>query len=186
MHGEFLDCMELLLGAGAKVCWRSGCVRVTGTCAARRARRGEPHSTALGGIPGQAQVREGASVIRRGPDAARHGWPVCARGACQRPPTPSSTPLHLASGAESSKCTKLLSKDQDPDLINAADSDGMTAAHWCAFHNHPKHLECLIDAGADLGIADLEGKLPIHWTANNTDDTTVKYLMVRACQRGRS
>jgi hypothetical protein len=40
---------------------------------------------------------------------------------------------------------KMLVKDQDVELINAADNDGMTAAHWCAFHNHWKHLECLLE-----------------------------------------
>ena len=72
---------------------------------------------------------------------------------------------------------KLVCKDQKPAVLNAVDQDGMTAAHWCAFHNHWKHLDCLVAEGADIHIKDNEGKMPVHWTNNNQDETTIQYFV---------
>ena len=40
--------------------------------------------------------------------------------------------------------------------VNAAQGDGMTALHWCAAHDHPKHLDALLGAGADVRVKDGE------------------------------
>lgn len=147
VHGGFLDCMELLLSGGAN----ANIAGVEGKTAL--------HWCAIQGKHKFIKVllAYGASVAVKDTDGR--------------------TALHLATGVESSKCVKMLCKDIAPNVLNGADNDGMTAAHWCAFHNHVKHLECLIEAGADLGIVDLEGKLPIHLTISNTDETTLQYLM---------
>jgi ankyrin repeat protein len=55
------------------------------------------------------------------------------------------TPLHLSTGSESAKCTKQLLRYLDRDAVNDADVEHMTAAHWCAYHDHSKHLELLIE-----------------------------------------
>ncbi len=139
---------------------------------ARRARRGEPHRPALGCLPGQAQVCQDPPLLRRWCPFSRCWWPVCTRlmatvyvivlpcslhvSINTEPPCicrrePKAPRLH---GWHVCDCCvlrlyvqsmKMLVKDQDVELINAADNDGMTAAHWCAFHNHWKHLECLLE-----------------------------------------
>lgn len=85
------------------------------------------------------------------------------------------TPLHLSTGAESSKCIKQIIKrlPAGDGSIDTLDNDQMTAAHWCAFHGHHKHLDLLIAAGANLAIPDGEGKLPIHWTSANANTKTL-------------
>eukprot|EP00039_Didymoeca_costata_P001207 m.50583 g.50583 ORF g.50583 m.50583 type:complete len:904 (+) comp10680_c0_seq1:266-2977(+) len=91
----------------------------------------------------------------------------------------SRTPLHMSMGAGSSKCCKLLLKAAiAPDeLVNTPDKDHMCAQHWCAFHNHHKHMDLLIAYGADLMLRDAEGKLPIHWTAANEDAKTLSRIL---------
>jgi len=89
------------------------------------------------------------------------------------------TPLHLSTGADSSKCTKQIVKRLPADgSVDIVDSDQMTAAHWCAFHGHHKHLEILISAGASLTVPDGEGKLPLHWTSANTNTKTLAKLLL--------
>jgi len=89
------------------------------------------------------------------------------------------TPLHLSTGADSSKCTKQIVKRLPADgSINIVDNDQMTAAHWCAFHGHHKHLEILVSAGANLTMSDGEGKLPLHWASANTSPKTVAKLLL--------
>eukprot|EP00048_Salpingoeca_helianthica_P016841 m.234458 g.234458 ORF g.234458 m.234458 type:complete len:966 (+) comp19622_c0_seq1:1356-4253(+) len=88
------------------------------------------------------------------------------------------TALHLSTGAESSKCTKLLMKYMDPAAVNVADEERMTAAHWSAFHDHAKHLDLLIGGGADLLLADSEGRIALHWTATNPTQITCNLILV--------
>jgi ankyrin repeat protein len=90
------------------------------------------------------------------------------------------TPLHLSTGAESSKGTKLLLKAMPEEGVNIVDKDSMTAAHWCAFHGNHKHLELLVSAGANLTVADAEGKLPVHWTSANTTAKTLTMIIEAA------
>jgi hypothetical protein len=42
------------------------------------------------------------------------------------------------------QCMKLLVQDVEAAVVDQVDAEGMTAAHWCAFHNHWKHLDCLV------------------------------------------
>ncbi|RUS70790.1 hypothetical protein EGW08_021449, partial [Elysia chlorotica] len=43
----------------------------------------------------------------------------------------------------------------------------MTAMHWAAFHDRPDHLMQLIQKGGDVLARDVDGKLPLHWAAQN-------------------
>ena len=89
-----------------------------------------------------------------------------------------STALHMSTGSDSSKCTKLILKYLTSESIDEADSESMTAAHWCAFHDHVKHMDLLVEAGANLMLPDREGRLPIHWTSSNTTQSTCNLILV--------
>jgi len=89
------------------------------------------------------------------------------------------TPLHLSTGAESSKCCKLLIKKVPTGMINEVDNDQMSALHWGAFHGNHKHIELLLDAGADMALVDKEGKRPIHWTSGNKHKKAAAKLLER-------
>jgi len=67
--------------------------------------------------------------------------------------------LHLSTGAESSRCAKQIVALLPTGAINDPDNENMTPAHWCAFHDHVKHLSMLIKHGASLLHVDNEGKV---------------------------
>jgi len=48
--------------------------------------------------------------------------------------------------------------------INGGDKERMTPLHWAAFHEHPKHVQLLLKAGASADVLDVEGKTPLHWS----------------------
>eukprot|EP00051_Salpingoeca_urceolata_P022453 m.365485 g.365485 ORF g.365485 m.365485 type:complete len:291 (-) comp19973_c0_seq1:196-1068(-) len=87
------------------------------------------------------------------------------------------TPLHLSTGSDSSKCTKQLLKKLPPELVDEPDNENMTALHWAAFHDHPKHLGQLLNAGANVALMDNEGKVALHWTANNPTESACHRLL---------
>jgi ankyrin repeat protein len=89
------------------------------------------------------------------------------------------TPLQLSTGAESSKCCKLLTKKMPPGMINEVDNDQMSALHWAAFHGNHKQLELLLVAGADVNLVDKEGKRAIHWTSGNKHKKAASKLLER-------
>lgn len=91
--------------------------------------------------------------------------------------TAERTPLHLATAAQSSKGVRMLLKVVPLDMINLADVDGMTALHWCAAHDHPKHLDALIGAGADTRATDNELKTPLHWCSGHSETLTASLLL---------
>ena len=41
----------------------------------------------------------------------------------------------------------------------------MTALHWASFHARPDHVRQLLGKGADAGLADIDGKIALHWAA---------------------
>lgn len=58
-----------------------------------------------------------------------------------------------------------------------------TALHWSAFYNRPEHVRLLIKHDSNIGIPDSEGKIPLHWAANNQEPSatqTVRCILVRA------
>jgi ankyrin repeat protein len=87
------------------------------------------------------------------------------------------TPLHLATAAESSKCVRMLLKVTSPELIDAVDVDGMTALHWCAAHDHPKHLDALVRVGADIRAKDNDLKTALHWCTGHLETLTASLLL---------
>ncbi|XP_067860997.1 inversin isoform X2 [Heptranchias perlo] len=93
------------------------------------------------------------------------------------------TPLHLATRHKSLKCLALLLKYMAPGEVDTQDKNKQTALHWSAYYNHPEHVKLLIKHDSNIGIPDIEGKIPLHWAANNKDSTaihTVKCILEAA------
>lgn len=58
-----------------------------------------------------------------------------------------------------------------------------TALHWSAYYNNPEHVKLLIKHDSNIGIPDVEGKIPLHWAANHKDPSavhTVRCILVSA------
>ncbi|XP_039593424.1 inversin isoform X2 [Polypterus senegalus] len=93
------------------------------------------------------------------------------------------TPLHLATKHKSPKCLSLLLKCMAPGEVDTQDKNKQTALHWSAYFNNPEHVKLLIKHDSNIGIPDIEGKIPLHWAANNKDPRathTVKCILEAA------
>ncbi|XP_060103772.1 inversin [Heteronotia binoei] len=81
------------------------------------------------------------------------------------------TPLHLTTRHKSPKCLALLLKYMAPGEIDTQDKNKQTALHWSAYYNNPEHVKLLIKHDSNIGIPDVEGKIPLHWAANHKDSS---------------
>ncbi|XP_064006153.1 inversin isoform X1 [Pogoniulus pusillus] len=93
------------------------------------------------------------------------------------------TPLHLTTRHKSAKCLALLLKYMAPGEVDTQDRNKQTALHWSAYYNNPEHVKLLIKHDSNIGIPDIEGKIPLHWAANNKDPSaihTVKCILEAA------
>ncbi|XP_043835482.1 inversin [Dromiciops gliroides] len=83
------------------------------------------------------------------------------------------TPLHLTTRHKSPKCLALLLKFMAPGEVDTQDKNKQTALHWSAYYNNPEHVKLLIKHDSNIGIPDIEGKIPLHWAANHKDPSAV-------------
>uniref|UniRef100_A0A8C7B9F2 Inversin n=1 Tax=Neovison vison TaxID=452646 RepID=A0A8C7B9F2_NEOVI len=83
------------------------------------------------------------------------------------------TPLHLTTRHKSPKCLALLLKFTAPGEVDTQDKNKQTALHWSAYYNNPEHVKLLIKHDSNIGIPDVEGKIPLHWAANHKDPSAV-------------
>ncbi|XP_060637474.2 inversin isoform X1 [Anolis sagrei] len=83
------------------------------------------------------------------------------------------TPLHLTTRHKSPKCLALLLKYMAPGEVDTQDKNKQTALHWSAYYNNPEHVKLLIKHDSNIGIPDVEGKIPLHWAANHKDSSAV-------------
>ncbi|XP_023561245.1 inversin [Octodon degus] len=83
------------------------------------------------------------------------------------------TPLHLTTRHKSPKCLTLLLKFMAPGEVDTQDKNKQTALHWSAYYNNPEHVKLLIKHDSNIGIPDVEGKIPLHWAANHKDPSAV-------------
>ncbi|XP_060235870.1 inversin isoform X2 [Meriones unguiculatus] len=93
------------------------------------------------------------------------------------------TPLHLSTRHRSPKCLALLLKFMAPGEVDTQDKNKQTALHWGAYYNNPEHAKLLIKHDSNIGIPDVEGKIPLHWAANHKDPSavhTVKCILAAA------
>uniref|UniRef100_W5MDT9 Inversin n=1 Tax=Lepisosteus oculatus TaxID=7918 RepID=W5MDT9_LEPOC len=93
------------------------------------------------------------------------------------------TPLHLSTRHRSPKCLALLLKYMAPGEVDTQDKNKQTALHWSAYYNHPEHVKLLIKHDSNIGIPDVEGKIPLHWAAHNKDPSathTVRCILEAA------
>ncbi|XP_058528746.1 inversin isoform X4 [Ochotona princeps] len=83
------------------------------------------------------------------------------------------TPLHLTTRHKSPKCLALLLKFMAPGEVDTQDKNKQTALHWSAYYNNPEHVKLLIKHDSNIGIPDVEGKIPLHWATNHKDPSAV-------------
>uniref|UniRef100_A0ABM5GQU3 Inversin isoform X1 n=1 Tax=Pogona vitticeps TaxID=103695 RepID=A0ABM5GQU3_9SAUR len=83
------------------------------------------------------------------------------------------TPLHLTTRHKSPKCLALLLKYMAPGEVDTQDKNKQTALHWSTYYNNPEHVKLLIKHDSNIGIPDVEGKIPLHWAANHKDHSAV-------------
>ncbi|XP_051822731.1 inversin isoform X1 [Antechinus flavipes] len=83
------------------------------------------------------------------------------------------TPLHLTTRHKSPKCLALLLKFMAPGEVDTQDKNKQTALHWSAYYNNPEHVKLLIKHDSNIGIPDIEGKIPLHWAANHKEPSAV-------------
>src|SRR5262245_49423268 len=60
---------------------------------------------------------------------------------------------------------------------NAAQTDGMTALHWAAYHDEPEVAKILIDAGAKVKTENRYGITPLALASTNGSDKLVRMLV---------
>ncbi|XP_039177582.1 inversin isoform X3 [Crotalus tigris] len=82
-------------------------------------------------------------------------------------------PLHLTTQHKSPKCLALLLKYMAPGEVDTQDKNKQTALHWSAYYNNPEHVKILIKHDSNIGIPDIEGRIPLHWAANHKDPSAV-------------
>ncbi|XP_063792596.1 inversin [Pseudophryne corroboree] len=93
------------------------------------------------------------------------------------------TALHLSTRHQDTRCLALLLKHTPPGQVDAQDQKKQTALHWSAYYNRPQHVRLLVRHGSNIGIPDLEGKIPLHWAAGHKDPEaalTVRCLLEAA------
>lgn len=103
------------------------------------------------------------------------------------------TPLHLAAEAGSAKAIKALlsrvSKEKAHEsnapskmesLVNARDTIGLTAMHAAAHCGSIDSLQALLEAGADMGLADREGQTPMLLAKTAGHGAAVEFLQQHA------
>ncbi|XP_078501984.1 inversin [Lissotriton helveticus] len=138
-----MDCAALLLKAGADVNW------------ADRSRRSALHLAAQTG-----NYRFVRLLLAR-----RANW--------MQKDAEETTPLHLATRPKSAKCLALLLKHMAPGEVDAQDRNKQTALHWSSYHNNPEHGRLLIRHNSNIGIPDVDGRIPLHWAAHSSDPAAV-------------
>ncbi|KAH3707840.1 ankyrin repeat domain-containing protein 55-like [Dreissena polymorpha] len=77
------------------------------------------------------------------------------------------SPLHASTYDTDVKPLTTLLKRLKSEGINLGDNEKMTTLHWAAFHDRPDHVRQLLQKGALLTVADVDGKTPLHWAAQN-------------------
>jgi ankyrin repeat protein len=87
------------------------------------------------------------------------------------------TPLHFAAARGQEAAVELL-LEQGADA-DAADFNQATAMHLAASREayHPRLLQALVDASANIGAEDKRGRTPLHWAAANDRVDTAAFLL---------
>ncbi|XP_041370509.1 uncharacterized protein LOC121384261 [Gigantopelta aegis] len=81
--------------------------------------------------------------------------------------TSGRTPLHAATYNKDKRTLSALLSSLSPSELNHEDNEQMTALHWAAFHKRPDHVQELVARGANILATDIDGKLALHWAAQN-------------------
>jgi ankyrin repeat protein len=66
------------------------------------------------------------------------------------------------------------------ELINLCDREHVSALHWSVLCQGAEHCLRLIKGGAQLGVADAEGRTPLHYAVTNDSSRCLKVLLENA------
>ncbi len=71
---------------------------------------------------------------------------------------------------------------EDPDLVNAVDSDGLTPLHLAAEHGHRQIVELLLQEGADINAKSGFKRTPLHFAASSGHDEIVRLFIEKGAE----
>ena len=75
--------------------------------------------------------------------------------------------------------------DEDAELKDAKDDDGLTLVHWVADRGHDDALKVLVsDFKVDVNVTDSEGQTPLHYAAACDHLSTVRLLIDLGADKG--
>ena len=89
------------------------------------------------------------------------------------------SPMHLAASYGHAKVLKKLATNDAcrAKCLNCRDARGHTPLYWCSIKSHLAAIETLIEAGADLSVADESGSTVLEWAAFKDDPEVTKLLL---------
>ncbi|XP_032808245.2 ankyrin repeat domain-containing protein 55 isoform X1 [Petromyzon marinus] len=115
--------------------------------------------------------------------AAYLGWlegclSLLRNGARQNMPDKNGRlPLHAATAHGDVRMLNVLLQQSSVQEINHQDNEGMTTLHWAAFHNHPEHVQALMERDADPSLVDKDFKTALHWAAQNGGERACELML---------
>lgn len=89
---------------------------------------------------------------------------------------PISAPANATAPLDSSASSPLVQQRLN---VNARDGYGWTPLMCAAANGHSRVVETLLDAGADVHLASVEGRTALHWASSRGMDETVRLLLDR-------
>jgi ankyrin repeat protein len=174
---DFMECIRLLVAAGARVNPSSPLERTPLHVAA-----GYDFEAAA-----RFLIEKGAVIDAPGPDVTtplgfaagtnslRTARLLLEKGAKHSPPHIVDAPIHRAARAgHTSMVELLLDHGADPNL---KDGKSATALHWAIIGGHDGVVKVLARRGADLGVRDVGYNTPLHLAANYPSTQVVRTLL---------
>ncbi len=75
---------------------------------------------------------------------------------------------------------------EDPDLVNAIDSDGLTPLHLAAEYGHRQIVELLLQEGADINAKSGFKRTPLHFAASSGHDEIVSLFIEKGAELNKN
>jgi ankyrin repeat protein len=75
--------------------------------------------------------------------------------------------------------------------VNVCDEANMTPLMWAAYNAQSKHMQLLLDKGADTHLVDIDGMAAVHWSIHKNDTSCLKLLLTHEsskfrCHKGKT
>lgn len=87
------------------------------------------------------------------------------------------TPLHIAVRSGSLADVSSFCKSAEAADLDVTDDFGFTALYTACIYGHVDMMQVLVEAGCDIGKADLGGLTPLHIAAEKGQAAAVAYLL---------